>query len=67
MSNATARARGVSKARSSERATVDNCSPGRSGVSPDQLNQVTIRCVADRQMAFIVAAGNHRDLHATET
>ena len=34
--------------------------------SSDQLNQVTIRCVADRQMAFIVAAGNHRDLHATE-
>jgi hypothetical protein len=34
--------------------------------SSDQLNQVAIRCVADRQMAFIVAAGNHNDLRVTE-
>src|SRR5262245_23215512 len=34
--------------------------------SYDQLNQVTIRCVAERQMAFVVAAGRHADARITE-
>ena len=34
--------------------------------STDKLNQVIIRCVSDRQMAFFVAAGSHRDERMTE-
>jgi len=33
--------------------------------STDQQNQVTIRCVADRQMVFFVAAGRHHNERIT--
>jgi len=35
--------------------------------SADQRNQLTIRCVADRQMAYVVAAGNHSDPRITDS